>query len=368
MKHTDDKIREIFSNKLGEWEADVPHGMWESVSAKISTGSAAATGAAAAVKGISAKLLAAIAAAAIAVGGVIYTFSTQDTSSSTESNNSRAEVNIVNSSLDEKSDKEQIITPSIIENHDLVPPVVHQEDNSAIKPQVDLQNNETPKNSNSTKEQKQVVTPVQLEGSVVQEKTKSFDNEKTQESNSVQQGNENYFANESLTAAFTVVPVDFEEQKFFFMAESANAKSYTWDFGDGSSSTELSPTHQFQEDGDYNVTLVVRNSRNESVTVSKELKVVVPGKMLIPTIFSPNGDGFNDLFDIREKSEGIDFSSVVVRDANGNAVFEGDGTMLWDGNDPGGNHCAEGTYLYYVKGTDRNHQIREKRGTVFLKR
>jgi len=367
LKHTDDKIREIFSNKLGEWESDVPHGMWESVSAKISTSSSAATGAAAAAKGISAKLLTAIAAAAIAVGGVIYTFSTQD-SSATEVNSSRAEVNNVNSSSGATSGNEQITTPSIIENNDLVPPVATQEDNSAIKPQVESQNNETPNNSNSIEEQKQVVTPVHLEKPVVQEKPASLGNEKAQDANPEKQGNENYLANESLTAAFTVVPVDVEEQKYFFMAESANAKSYAWDFGDGSSSTELSPTHEYQEEGDYSVTLVVRNSSNESLSVSKDLKVVVPGKMLIPTIFSPNGDGFNDFFDIREKSEGIDFSSVIVRDANGKAVFESDGTLLWDGNDPGGNHCAEGTYLYYVKGTDRNHQIREKRGTVFLKR
>ena len=54
---------------------------------------------------------------------------------------------------------------------------------------------------------------------------------------------------------------------------------YKWDFGDGSpASTEANPTHVFQKEGDFTVTLVVTDSKgltgetDADVTVDKELK------------------------------------------------------------------------------------------------
>jgi len=41
---------------------------------------------------------------------------------------------------------------------------------------------------------------------------------------------------------------------------SQNASSYAWDFGDGSNSTEESPSHTYASGGDYSVTLTASNS------------------------------------------------------------------------------------------------------------
>lgn len=44
-----------------------------------------------------------------------------------------------------------------------------------------------------------------------------------------------------------------------FINQSLNADTYSWDFHDGNSSTEVSPTHFYENDGDYWVTLTATN-------------------------------------------------------------------------------------------------------------
>ena len=54
--------------------------------------------------------------------------------------------------------------------------------------------------------------------------------------------------------------------------------SYEWDFGDGSTSTEVAPTHAYKSDGSYNVTLKVTDDKGQ--IASKERKnyiEVLPG-------------------------------------------------------------------------------------------
>jgi PKD repeat protein len=45
-----------------------------------------------------------------------------------------------------------------------------------------------------------------------------------------------------------------------FINLSQNADSYQWDFGDGNTSDEINPVHQYNESGYYDVTLVANNS------------------------------------------------------------------------------------------------------------
>jgi uncharacterized protein YkwD/PKD repeat protein len=54
-----------------------------------------------------------------------------------------------------------------------------------------------------------------------------------------------------------------------FINESGGQKplAYHWDFGDGTTSTDLNPTHQYQTSGAYNVRLVVENEYGRSEAV-----------------------------------------------------------------------------------------------------
>jgi PKD repeat protein len=55
-----------------------------------------------------------------------------------------------------------------------------------------------------------------------------------------------------------------------FTNTSRNTTSYTWDFGDGNTSTEMSPTHTYAAEGAYNVTLTATGN-GETVSVTKEV-------------------------------------------------------------------------------------------------
>ncbi len=60
-----------------------------------------------------------------------------------------------------------------------------------------------------------------------------------------------------------------------FKNTSKNATSYTWDFGDGSKSTEENPTHTYTKDGTYTIKLTATNAggsaeKTRTVTISLE--------------------------------------------------------------------------------------------------
>ena len=63
---------------------------------------------------------------------------------------------------------------------------------------------------------------------------------------------------------------------FNFTNQSANAISYSWNFGDASSSTLANPSHTYASTGNYTVTLIASDSSGCSDTVSQVVAIPVP--------------------------------------------------------------------------------------------
>ena len=59
---------------------------------------------------------------------------------------------------------------------------------------------------------------------------------------------------------------------------SQNASSYNWDFGDGNSSTEESPSHTYDAAGEYEVTLTASNSDGDSQSTSRMVTITDPNE------------------------------------------------------------------------------------------
>ncbi len=57
---------------------------------------------------------------------------------------------------------------------------------------------------------------------------------------------------------------------------SKNATSYSWDFGDGESSTEKNPVHTYAEVGNYTVKLTAKNDAGESADYSQDVAITDP--------------------------------------------------------------------------------------------
>ena len=60
---------------------------------------------------------------------------------------------------------------------------------------------------------------------------------------------------------------------------SSNATSYTWDFGDGSTSNEKSPTHRYAVKGVYKITLTAKSSTGHTDTKSQNVTLEEPTKI-----------------------------------------------------------------------------------------
>jgi len=69
-------------------------------------------------------------------------------------------------------------------------------------------------------------------------------------------------------------------QMVTFTNFSQNATSYSWDFGDGNSSTEENPTHEYEEAGEYEVTLTASNEVGATSTFSENIEIEDPFEAL----------------------------------------------------------------------------------------
>jgi len=74
---------------------------------------------------------------------------------------------------------------------------------------------------------------------------------------------------EAPTARFTYTVDENNGLLVNFTNSSLNADTYSWDFGDGESSTEMSPNHTYAADGTYNVSLTSTNSGGSDVATEE---------------------------------------------------------------------------------------------------
>lgn len=81
-------------------------------------------------------------------------------------------------------------------------------------------------------------------------------------------------AGDKPVASFTTL---IEDLQVTFTNTSSGADSYAWDFGDGNTSDEVSPTHQYSTGGSYEVTLTATNAFG-STTSKQTLAIVEPDK------------------------------------------------------------------------------------------
>jgi gliding motility-associated-like protein len=133
-----------------------------------------------------------------------------------------------------------------------------------------------------------------------------------------------------------------------FIDQSKDAVTYSWDFGDGSASSEMNPDHTFTTPGEYMVTLTVSNGAGCMSDVIHGPFVIFTPELFIPNVFSPNDDDINDRFLIGYT--GSQPFNVQVYDRWGVMLYEGNNkTIGWDGNDQNGAAVVEGVYFYRVK-------------------
>lgn len=153
-----------------------------------------------------------------------------------------------------------------------------------------------------------------------------------------------------------------------FNSSYADATSWQWYFGDaslpGNFSLDEHPTFSFPRPGLYDVSLVVTNIYGCSDSVHKRLYIGADFPAFIPTTFTPNGDGKNDLFRVR--GEKYKLQEMLIYDQWGTLIFSTDGSVpFWDGR-VNGEVAQNATYFYKVRIVDTENNYFEKAGPVTL--
>jgi gliding motility-associated-like protein len=143
-----------------------------------------------------------------------------------------------------------------------------------------------------------------------------------------------------------------------FTNTSTGAQNWLWNFGDGSSDTLYSPSHIFPKTGNFKVCLNALDGLGCADSSCATVSAVIIPKFDIPSAFSPNGDGINDVF----KIEGFGIAGMDMRIFNrwGQLVFEGRNlSQGWDGRFKGIIQPMDVyAYTITVEFTDGTHATR----------
>jgi gliding motility-associated-like protein len=148
---------------------------------------------------------------------------------------------------------------------------------------------------------------------------------------------------------------------------SSGATTYTWTFGNGTGSTLVNPpATSYSVTGTYTVVLYAQNGSCIDST-KKIVTVDVPTNLIIPNIFSPNGDGVNDQFFII--TTGINSLTCDIFNRWGELLYTMNApNQVWDGRTPNGGNAPDGTYFYILQAQGVDGKTYKQNGPLTLVR
>jgi gliding motility-associated-like protein len=151
----------------------------------------------------------------------------------------------------------------------------------------------------------------------------------------------------------------------FQIAGTIAGAEYQWNFGDGQKSQSASPSHEYQYPGRYEVSVKVVDRFGCETLLSTVVEVKEYITLYVPSGFSPNGDGINDVLYIGHKL--LNQFQFNVFNRWGQLVYQTDNSdFAWDGYDLNGQKLAEGVYAFHARGIDIHGNLVEKTGTITI--
>jgi gliding motility-associated-like protein len=159
-------------------------------------------------------------------------------------------------------------------------------------------------------------------------------------------------------------PAVAQEPIYFsdFSTPTSAIQGWYWEFGDEGTSDIQAPSHSYQLAGIYNVTLTVTDDAGCRDTIAKTIEITLLPQ--VPTAFTPNGDGNNDLLFIK----GGPFQRLTFKVYNswGELLFETtDQSIGWDGKKNGVDQPL-GSYVWTLVVDMYNNRQIKKNGDVSI--
>lgn len=373
-----DNIEELFRKELGNYKAKVDPGLWSGIQSGLSGASAASS------IGVLGKVLIGIStAAAITVGTVLYL----NTSDKTDDNKSHPQTIIEDSIVESKP---TLLEKNTIEIENSAPikeeKIAERTEKVAKEHTIDIKKTETTKekliidhgedlneeniasesqNTKNTAAKSDLsnrgdkATEPQSSKSNISEENYVVEQQSKEESSNTQ--------NNLLEKVSASIQTQ-ENQYVSLIAENIPENAHiSWDFGDGNFDRTQQPEHFYDNAGEYNITLNVKLGAEEIIkTIAVEIKI--EGEITdLPNVFTPNGDGRNDVFYINSKH--LSSFQLTVIDKNQKKVFStNDKNFKWNGHDFNGQAVKEGIYYYIIVAEDEAGNVINKYQELHLTR
>jgi gliding motility-associated-like protein len=150
----------------------------------------------------------------------------------------------------------------------------------------------------------------------------------------------------------------------FVTATGFGASTYVWPNGDTAQTTQLTKSAVYTFRGISPCGQVIGRFTVDEACLPRDGEP--PKKVYIPSAFTPNADGINDLLEV--KGNGLNDVEVVIFNRWGFEIFRSvDGTM-WDGTLENGGLAPSGTYVILVIYSIEENRLLTERSWVTLLR
>ncbi len=163
-----------------------------------------------------------------------------------------------------------------------------------------------------------------------------------------------------------IVYVNDQEVHFFNLSD--NGKTFEWDFGDGTGSTEMNPTHMYSKEGNYDVLLHVwtENECYDLYTMETAVLVEPTGKIVFPNAFRPESPIEENRVFKPGVLDHVEEYHLMIFNRWGELIFESnDQEIGWDGY-VDDKMSKQDVYVWKVEGKYSNGQTFVQSGDVTL--
>lgn len=154
-----------------------------------------------------------------------------------------------------------------------------------------------------------------------------------------------------------------------FTDVSQNSVAWSWNFGDGNTSTIQNPTNTYLSNGTYTIVQTVYDQFGCPATSSKTISInniKEEINELIPNAISPNGDQKNDIWRLDFINAFYPNAEIEIYNRWGERLFYSKGYEIpWDGTYLG-NPLPVSTYYYIINLNDPNREENIFKGTILI--
>jgi gliding motility-associated-like protein len=147
---------------------------------------------------------------------------------------------------------------------------------------------------------------------------------------------------------------------------SSGANTYLWYFGDGTANVEVVEIdHKYTNQGTYEIVLVASYSTLSELCKDTAYASIDVEGYNITNVFTPNGDGVNDVFQFTD--EMLVTLNVSIFNRWGQQVFGFENVNgIWDGKGYNGELLPEGVYFFTMEATGSLGDSYIEEGTITI--